>query len=310
MTDAEAEPAVSEIDDDLADDDEETEAVEPADDPPGLPPSDVVLDSGDAALTLAEASSLAAEIGATVVLVAGAQDVGKTTMAVTLWSQFLLGPFAGFRFAGSRTLDAFDQRQFASRVSSGNSTADTARTEDEDLRLLHLRVADAEGRLYDLLPSDIRGEYFQDLVNGQPQVDGLRDLTRRADKVIVAVDGARVVSLEERQQAVLEARLLLGRLTSEGWMHPDSPLLLLLTKVDLATTGEDLDWYSAQEEALLEFAKDRGLSHTTAARLSARPTPQGFESLLKWMQAPVERQPFVTTQTHAGRRIFASGVMA
>lgn len=310
MTDAEAVSASSDIDDGLADDDEATEAVEPADEPPESPPTDVILDSGDAALTLGEANSLAAELGATVVLVAGAQEVGKTTMAVTLWSQFLLGPFAGFRFAGSRTLDAFDQRHFAARVSSGNPTADTARTEDEDLRLLHLRIADTEGRLYDLLPSDIRGEYFQDLVDGHRHVDGLRDLTRRADKVIVAIDGARVVALEERQQVVLEARLLLGRLTSKDWMHPDSPLLLLLTKVDLVTSAEDLDWYSTQEAGLLEFAKGRGLSHASAARLSARPTPQGLQSLLEWIQAPVARRPFVTASTRGGGRIFASGLMA
>ena len=275
-----------------------------------LEPDDVVLDSGDAALSLREANELAGELGATVVVVAGPQAVGKTTMAVTLWGQFLHGPFGNFQFAGSRSLDAFDQRQFASRLSSRNRRAETLRTEDEDIRLLHLRVVDLHGTASDLLPSDIKGEFFEDLINGRPATDGLQALIARADKVIVAVDGAKVASLEDRATAIFETQQLIGALTEPGWIHRRTPLLLLLTKNDLVVDPEMDTWYDIETARLCTFASDRGLMKVSTAKVSARPVVIGFEELLRWMHRPVERGSGVTVNVRSGGRVFTSGIMA
>lgn len=311
MTDASgADPNAVDAPADVEDAVEDEPAADDAEDVVAPPPTEVVLDTGDAALTVSEASQLAAELGATVIVVAGAQAVGKTTMAVTLWSQFLHGPFAGFRFAGSRSLDAFDRRQFASRVSSGNARAEMGRTEDEDIRLLHLRLADEKGCLADLMPTDIKGEFFEDLINGRPAADGLQRLVQRADKVIVAIDGEKVAALEERQAAVLEAELLIGRLTDGGWMHPDSTLLLLLTKRDLVNVAEVQTWYDERAEGLVKFAIDRGLTSVTSSYLSARSNPEGFDDLLRWMHVSVQRRRCVPVPVPTPGRVFVSGVVA
>lgn len=274
---------------------------------PDVAPLDVVLDGGDAALSIEEANLVATEFGTTVVLIAGGQSTGKTTMGVTIWSQFLEGPFADFRFAGSRTLDAFDQRHFASRVSSGNSHAETERTESEDMRVLHLRVASASQDVVDLMLSDIRGEFFEDLINGLPPTGGLLPLVRRADKVLVIVDGDRVAAAADRQTAIREARLLIGRLTDPGWMDSDTPLQVTLTKLDLIDSEATLAWYGDQETKLVRFAHDRGLVNVTAARISARPTPIGFEDLLVWIVAPAYRPELVRVATPQSGRVFLTG---
>jgi len=283
-------------------DDAAAEAPDPA-------PIDVVLDSGDAALTLREASELAAELGATVIVIAGAQGVGKTTMAVTLWGQFRHGPFAEFQFAGSRSLDAFDHRQFAARLSSGNRHAETLRTEDEDLRLLHLRVADPNGSLIDLMPSDIKGEFFEDVINGQSVTDGLQELVARADKLVVVIDGGRIATLVDRGAAIFDAEQLIGGLTEPEWLHPSSALLLLLTKHDLVTVREVEDWYDGEADRLCTFARERGLTAVSSAKVSARPVATGFDALLCWMHAPVHRGSGAVVADSASGRVFTTGVI-
>jgi hypothetical protein len=273
-------------------------------------PTEVVLDSGDAALTLEEAGVLAAELGATIIVVAGAQAVGKTTMAVTLWGQFLHGAFAEFRFAGSRSLDAFDQRQFAARLSSGNAHPETRRTEDEDLRLLHLRIATPDGALADLMPSDIKGEFFEDVINGRAVVPGLQELVARADKVVVAIDGAKIASLVDRASATFEAEQLIGGLTEPGWVHPDAPVLVLLTKHDLVCELETEAWYDGEADRLVTFAQRRGLTAVSSAKVRARPIAAGFEDLLRWMHAPVHRGTTIPADEPPTIRVFAAGVMA
>jgi len=274
----------------------------------------VVLDNGEESLDLVEASVVAAEIDATVILVAGVQDSGKTTLLVELYAQFLKGTCGGLRFAGSKTLDALDYRHFASRVDSGNPEAETERTQDSDMRLLHLRLCDQDGNHQALMPSDLKGELFEELINGREIVENVIPLARRADKTILLIDGGRVAKPASRQSAIRKARLLIGALTEPGGLHHDSPLLIALSKRDLLDEAAAA-WSEAQSRGLAGHALERGLAHVRYLEVAARPKngakPTGLVDVLKWMWEKVDR-PAVTSPTvpPQSNRVFVTGTLA
>jgi hypothetical protein len=274
-------------------------------------PDWVVLDNGEAALDAAEASVVAAEIGATVILLAGTQGAGKTTLLVELYAQFLEGPCAGLRFAGSKTLDALDYRHFASRLDSGNERAVTERTGDTDMRLLHLRLSDGADNHQALMFSDVKGEVFEELINGLGTVGNLVPLAWRADKTILLVDGETIADPATRQTATLQARLLIGTLAQPSGLRKHNQLLIALSKRDLLDDAA-ATWYETEAQALDKHARERGLSDVRHLEIAARPNnnarPTGLVEVLGWMWAPVTRPPVTNpTITAQSTRVFLTG---
>lgn len=288
------------------------EGPEPIETPP--PPVDPdagwTLLSGDQSLTEGEANRVAAHHGGVVILVAGCLDAGKTTMLVQLFDQFLRGPFAGLTFAGSETLDAFDARHFGCRYDSGNDKPDTDRTPDTEMRFLHLRLTE-NGHRRALLPTDLRGELFEDLVNGAKVADRI-PIAATAAKTVLLVDGATFADLKSRETAETNALLLIGSLASEGGLRHGSPLLIVLSKADLLDHDKALfDWAKACLGRLEDEAKRRGFTNVDHLVLAARPetggSPQGLEGLLKWMWEPFSEVPVRTPAVLPAGRTYLTG---
>jgi hypothetical protein len=277
------------------------------------PPTWVLL-GGGRSLDAPEANRVAAENGATVVLVAGNLDSGKTTLLVQLWAQFLDGPFAGLRFAGSDTLDAFDERHFGSRVESGNNQEDTDRTQDQDMRFLHLRLADQNGRR-DLLLTDLWGELFERVVHGGP-VEGLIPIAPRADKAIILVDGAEIADLAQRQVSVANARLLIGSFSQAGGISKDAPMLVALSKSDrLDDLGDQgTAWWDDAAGRLVSEARERGFTNVGSLTLAARPADGGsqrnLDALLSWIWETEPVKPLVEAEAVPSGRVFTTGRFA
>lgn len=247
---------------------------------------------GSESLTWHEADGVAARHGATIVLVAGNQESGKTTLLLQLWAQFLHGPFAGYRFAGSETLDAFDDRHYPCRIDSGNPYPVTEHTTDTDTRFLHLRVADETGERQALLMTDLWGELFNDVAMGAKVADRV-PVAPRADKTMVIIDGEEIADGTRREAAMRNARTLIGAFATEGGLRLDAPLMLLLSKSD-ALGVEDMEWYGQRVSKLLEFVEGAGFTRVEEHRVAARPLdadPVGLERVLKWMCA---REPCAT----------------
>jgi len=250
--------------------------------PTGNPTSYI---GGDQALSMSEAGEITASRPSTVVLVAGDYGSGKTTLVVELWAQFLSGAFHGWQFAGSRTLAAFDRRHSPSRLSSGRTRATTERTRDDDMRLLHLELASDSGLRKSLLFSDVKGEFFGDLVHGQSVTESV-PIAERADLCILVVDGQRLTDPAGRAGTFWRSRLLLGALTDPGGLRPGTRLLLLVSKSDLLTSAVRSEVEEAID-ALSRFATERGLD-PHAVLVSARPDdseedPQGLELVMDWV---------------------------
>lgn len=240
---------------------------------------------GDAPLSVQEADQLAAHAPCRVVLVAGEFESGKTTLVVELYAQFLQGSFGGAHFGGSRTLRALDKRHHPAREKSGHVTPKTERTADEDMRLLHLRLR-RHGRLQDLLLSDVKGEFFENIVDGAGVAREV-PLATRADLCLLMVDGASVANTIHRQSAVTRARLLLGGLCESDGLRPGTTIAIVLTKIDLIAPA-DRPWAEAQLTELRQWALGRGFD-ATALCVAARPPdgpPEGLELLLDYFLPP------------------------
>lgn len=253
---------------------------------PGSPSSTQL--GGDEALSLQDAGNLLEKRPCVVVLIAGEFESGKTTLVVELYAQFLGSRFDGWSFAGSKTLKALDDRHRPARLSSGAAEASTERTQDDDMRLLHLRLAQ-DSRRIDLLVSDVRGEFFENVINGSDVASEV-PLAGRADKSVLVLDGELLASSETRSEALVRARQLIGGMTEAGGLRPGSELLILCSKADLLSESQ-LTNQAPLLSTLAGFCEQRGL-RSRVLIVSARPKKStssafGLEDLLSWLtEAP------------------------
>lgn len=192
------------------------------------------LPSGDVLDFEAAARILRAEQGR-VILLAGAQRSGKTTLALAFHELFQKGPFAGMDFAGSETLVAFERLCHDARVSSENDGPETLRTELEaGTHFLHLRLRATGGAspALNLLFADLSGEHYDNACNN---IDECRriEILRRADLTVLLLDGARLQRANERAKVFKEARGLLRSAIDAGMLGAGSRVRVCFAKWDL-----------------------------------------------------------------------------
>lgn len=256
-----------------------------------------VLDlGGNESLSISGAEGVAARYGARVVLVSGAYFSGKTCLVAGIYGLFHDGSAADWSFMGSTSLVALDARYHAKRAITGLEGPDSQRTRDEDMRLLDLRIAGPDGGV-NLMFSDVRGEYFEDIVNGRP-VNEVISLAARTDLLIIVLDGSRLADRFGRNSVVSFARQLIGGLTEPGGIRGGVPVALVVTKADKVDKAARA-WLDDQLEGLAEFASQRELGTADRFVVAAfpgpdHPEPVGMVSLLEWLLAdrsPAPRVP-------------------
>lgn len=193
-----------------------------------------------------------------VVLLAGPPNCGKTTLVASLYERFHAGPFAGYLFAGSRTLVGLEQRCHFARRASGRERPDTPRTTiSPAIRMLHLRLAASEalgpGHPLDVLLTDIYGEAFRLAADSEDECRELHIL-RRADHVAILFDGAMLREPRTRQEPFNVADALLRLATDTGMLDAGSNVQLVVTKRDLlgGEGGDVRDLFIANRRAWLQ----------------------------------------------------------
>jgi hypothetical protein len=201
--------------------------------PDGTSIPDVVqLPSGDA-LDLLTAAQVTAAFDARVIVIAGAEASGKTTLITTIYEAFQAGPFAGFRFAGSRTLVGFEQRCHRARIASGAAAADTDRTKVERPRLLHFAVHSTEPgttRQHVLL-TDIAGEIFRLARDSTAECKKI-GLLLRADTFVVLLDGKKLADPKTRADAAADGLSLIRSCLDAKMIGRATHLNIVVTKRD------------------------------------------------------------------------------
>ena len=276
---------------------EETTAEKPAAAPPTpkpIPMSPGYELSGTTALSITRAKL------ARVIMLAGPVGSGKTTLLSSIYELFGKGLIRGYSFAGSETLPVMELRCHLSRIASERAEADTERTKlDEALKLIHLHLADGNGKKTHLLMSDPSGEAFR---IARDSTDECRKLTilRRADVVVFCLDGSGLSKRRTRPGIVADARALLRSMLDAGMLDGSSHAQVLFTKSDQLVNpeGETEAELTAEIERDFRANFESRLRRLEFRRTSVKPlaSAAGIEELLaSWVErdelAPLQIAP-------------------
>lgn len=246
------------------------------------------------ALTLAEAGVITASGPSRLVVLAGDQKCGKTTLLTSIYEKFLKGPFCDLTFAESLTLPGFEQRAFQARMDSGRDRADTPRTNlPEGLKVLHLCLVaeDPEPRRVHALFGDLSGERYRLSRESTADAQELQFL-RRTDQLCLLVDGRRLADPRERHGALGEAHGTLRSLLEAQVLGGESQIDLVCSKWDLVHGNGEVVGFVDRGFDKIRVAFEDDVRKFRICRIAARPAqvtaeiPHGFgvgELLKGWM---------------------------
>jgi hypothetical protein len=237
---------------------------------------------GPEQLDAEEASRLLARGPGRLVVLLGERGAGKTTLCTELYER-QRHPGSNVNFAGSWTLLAFEQLAYERRTTGAVPPAARADLDPGGHEILHLAMSANEGTLH-LLLADLPGEVYRRLADNYLAADEVPWL-RRADKLVLLVDGERLLDPNTRSATLTRVRQLLERLQSVGLPHPQAGLALLVSKWD--KVGADraaVTYWEPREAALVEELRaiDQG---AVAVRIAAaeRSYDDGFAALRAWL---------------------------
>lgn len=161
------------------------------------------LNSGEA-LNSKETYEITAREKTKLVVLAGLAGSGKTTIETSLYQMFQKKTVGGFYFAGSNTIQGYEQRAFFTRTKSRGTTPTTQRTSLEIGRsFLHLRLWEREtDEFCNLLFADLSGEAFETHIGRVDEVKQDFPFMDRADYFVGVLDGEMINNKRKRNGAV------------------------------------------------------------------------------------------------------------
>lgn len=184
----------------------------------------------------------------------GYTDAGKTCFLSSLYLMASRGLLpAGYRFAGSLTLQAFEDRARGLRKWEHGRLPKqlvdhTVLSDPRQPGLLHLALRQSlpDRRRFDLLFTDLPGEWSESLVQRSTEAERLRFL-QRADAIILVVDGPVLMS-PDRHVELQRMRYLADRIAGDVGVSVDTPVVVLVSKCDeiemkIPKAAEDLEKY-------------------------------------------------------------------
>lgn len=178
------------------------------------------------ALGLADLTNLVPRGRSILIGVLGAHDAGKTTLLTGNYLQLLRGqPLADARFAGSRTLGAWESlaawTRFDDAARAPSFPPHTPRGTSRIPGLLHIALRGPRDELRDVLLTDAPGEWFTrwSIQEDAPDAKGARWIAQHADAFLVLADCLRLCG-SQRGRARNEIRQLLERLGNHVGNRP------------------------------------------------------------------------------------------
>lgn len=217
------------------------------------------------------------------IVLAGAEHSGKTTMLTSIYEHLGRGSFAGFDFAGSRSLIGFEKICHANRVASGGTRPTTERTiPSEEAGYYHLALRETVGkrRRRQVLLSALSGEPYGWARDSREDCEKLTFL-RRANAIIVLVDGEKLAALETRVNAHADAASLLDVLLDAQMVPPGCQVEFVFSKLDrIRAAGESALAFLKQTQEKLETKFRARVPQLVFREVAARPGPSNDEEEL------------------------------
>jgi hypothetical protein len=197
-------------------------------------------------LTAAEAKLVTYRHKTTLIIVVGEYDSGKTTFLATYLERFHEKPFEDFLFAGSTTLIGFERRCHLARLSSNLSKPKTPKTPSTEFSFLHLAVkqkSQPEKGIIHLLISDVSGERIKRARNNSAEMEQL-SLLKRADHIIVMIDGEKLADKKKRHLAILEAQTFIKMALDVRVLNNESKVKIVVSKWDKIHSDTSFNYQS------------------------------------------------------------------
>lgn len=271
-------------------------------------PEFIELFSG-AALSAADAEVITLRSRTHLVVFAGAEGSGKTTVLASIYERLNQGAFAGFKFAGSRTLLGFEEICHLNRLASGGAQPDTQRTRlTDETKYYHLTLSPIESATArrDVLLSAMSGELFRMARDSREDAERLTFL-RRADTIVVLVDGERLATSTQRTNAQADAADILESMLDANMVSRSCRVEIVFSKLDriIAAGPAALDFIAKTHEKF--EVKFRGrVPHLSFRRIAARPAPLSVpdsldDGLADALVAWTTLAPSSSTDEHLGQ---------
>lgn len=232
------------------------------------------------------------------IVFAGAEDSGKTTMLAALYEHLGRGSFAGFDFAGSRSILGFEKICHANRIISESLQPTTERTiPSYEAAYYHLALRETNGarRRRQVLFSALSGELFRWARNSREECEKLTFL-HRANTIVVLVDGEKLASMERRNNAHSDAAGIVDAFLDANMVPAGCQVEFVFSKLDCIRAAGDVALaFLKQTQEKLESKFRPRVPQLMFRHLAARPRPNADHEELadgigsafaKWISPP------------------------
>lgn len=191
-------------------------------------------------LDRSEASRLQRTRRSRTVAILGPNNSGKTSLISGVYDLFQEGPIGEYLFAGSATFPEFEKICHDARAASRRETPYTPRTiVGADAKFFHFDVG-AHDEITSVFIADRSGEDYLAMADSLSQADGYFEL-RRADTIVVLVNGEDLVSNRLRHEVKAITPQLVDALAEAGAIRPGQRMAIALTKYDAVLASEHAD---------------------------------------------------------------------
>lgn len=198
------------------------------------------INSGEA-LNCSDIYRIAAKESTRMIVLVGPVASGKTTMETSLYQLFQNSPVNDFCFAGSYSLQGFEQRAFYTRIKSKGNEPTTQRTSLEDNQaFLHIRLWNRNNNVIsNLILADISGEAFTNHIGQVDEAKISFPFIERADYVVGIIDGEKLCNKKTRNSIVSEMIEMIRTFWDAELITDGCVLQIVFSKFDIFSKVEN-----------------------------------------------------------------------
>lgn len=204
----------------------------------------VYLPTGQA-LSAVETYGITASEKSRFVVLLGGVGSGKTAICTSIYSHFLEYEFKNtYCFAGSKTLAAFEEYSFLTRMVSGRDTPSHDRTKKGEKNILHLRLQEEVDNGYiNCLLADFSGEDYEDAVGNIEYAKNEFQLLKAANAAVIVIDGEKLCRAITRLPEIQRAINLLKTFYDAKIFSYEVPIIVVVSKFDLLVYANIVNWH-------------------------------------------------------------------
>lgn len=249
------------------------------------------------ALSLQETYDVMASENTSVIVLVGPSECGKTTIESTIYQLFQREKLTNHLFAGSKTIQGYEDRSFYTRINSKQEVATTPRTSRGVQEIfLHLRLLNEnKEQRANYLFADLSGEEIQAHIANVGSLTKQMPFLKFADSLTVILDGERLANKHRRNGVIEEASTMIRTIFDAGLYSMSTKVQLVISKYDIIKASDDPNINRFIEERIKELQSliARYIKNVTVHEVAAMPHNSSFavgfglESLLSaWDYEP------------------------